>query len=165
MAMPKEKQNEDIHLFIIEQEYKRKKKEQNVHGGSAKEAEKQSLTGQINPSVVQKLEEMHPKFAATEVPEPVQPTEEVGQVKGPQIEESINTPEILDLIASFQKMRTEEQELLETKEDLLAKRRDLQGKLAKEIDKKKIAIDVLKSEVQNLENQCNEMAQALGIVV
>jgi hypothetical protein len=163
MAMPKE--NENIHLYIIEQEYKRNKAQQNASDSSSKEAEKLMLTEKINPAAVRKLGKMHPKFAVIKAAEAVQPTEELGQVKGPQIEEAINTPEILDLLASFQKMRTEEQELLETKEDLLAKRRDLQGKLVKEIDKKKVAIDVLKSEVQNLENQCKEMAQALGIVV
>jgi predicted transcriptional regulator len=87
---------------------------------------------------------------------------ETSKKDSPPIEESSNAPDVSDLLASFQKMRTEEQELLETKEDLLAKERDLQGKLAKEIDKKKIVIDVLKSEVQNLENRCKEMTQALG---
>ena len=90
---------------------------------------------------------------------------ETSKEDSPPIEEPSNAPDVLDLVASFQKVKTEEQELLETKEDLLAKERDLQSKLAKEIDKKKIAIDVLKSEIQNLENRCKEMAQALGIVV
>ena len=159
------KENENINLYIIEQEYKRKKTEQNVDGNSSKEAEKQILTEQINPTVVQKLEEMHPKFAVIGIPESVQPTEEPRQVIRPQVEESIITPDVLDLLASFQKMRTEEQELLATKEDLLATKRDLQDKLVKEIDKKKIAIDVLKSEIQNLENTCEKMAQALGISI
>ena len=161
--MPKDKENENIHLFIIEQEYKRNKREQNAQDSCSKEAEKSTLTEQINPAVIQKLEEMHPKLEATEVPEAVQPTEESGQVKSPQIEDSAIPPEILELLASFQKMRTEEQELLETKEDLLTRKRDLQCKLVKEIDRKKVAIDVLKSEIQNLENACKEMAQALGI--
>jgi hypothetical protein len=163
MAMPKEKENQDIHLFIIEQEYKRKKTEQNAQDSSSKESEKPTLTEEINPAVIQKLEEMHPKFAATEVPEPVQPTEEPGQVKSPQIEESTISPDILELLSSLQKMGTQEQELLEAKEDLLGKEQDLRSKLLKEIDKKKIAIDVLKSEVQNLENRCKEVAQALGV--
>ena len=88
---------------------------------------------------------------------------EVPKKDSPQVEESTNTLDVADLLASFQKMSTEEQELLETKEDLLAKERDLQSKLVKEIDKKKIAIDVLKSEVQNLEDKCKKVAQALGI--
>jgi seryl-tRNA synthetase len=87
---------------------------------------------------------------------------EASKEDSPPIKEPSNAPDVVDLLAYFQKMRTEEQELLETKEDLLAKERDLQGKLVKEIDKKKVAIDVLKSEVQNLENRCKEMAQALG---
>jgi len=163
MPKEKEKENQDIHLFIIEQEYKRKKAEQNVQDGSSKESEKPVLTEEINPAVIQKLEEMHPKFAATEVPEPVQPTEEPGQVKSAQIEESTISPDILELLASLQKMSTEERELLEAKEDLLAKERDLRSKLVEEIEKKKIAIDVLKSEIENLENRCKEVSQALGI--
>jgi len=90
---------------------------------------------------------------------------ETSKEDSPPIEESANAPDVADLLASFRKMRSEEQELLETKEDLLARERDLQDKLVKEIDRKKIAIDVLKSEVQNLENTCKEMAQALGIPV
>jgi predicted transcriptional regulator len=87
---------------------------------------------------------------------------ETSKKDSPAIEESTNTPDVSDLLASFQKMRTEEQELLETKEDLLAKERDLQSKLFKEIDRKKIAVDELKLTIQNLENRCKEMEQALG---
>ena len=87
---------------------------------------------------------------------------ETSKEDSPPIEESANAPDVADLLASFRKMRSEEQELLETKEELLAKERDLQSKLAKEIEKKKIAIDVLKSEVQNLEDRCKEMSQILG---
>jgi len=60
-------------------------------------------------------------------------------------------------------MRAEEQELLETKQVLLKKQQDLQSKLLKEIDKKKMAIDELKSEIPTLEGRCKELAQALGI--
>jgi hypothetical protein len=158
-------ENENIHLYIIEQEYKRNKAEQNAQdGSSSEEAKKRALTEKINPAAIRKLKKMHPKFKVIEAREAVQRTEELGQVKGPQIEESI-APDILDLLASFQEMRTEERELLETKEDLLAKKRDLQSKLVEEIGKKKIAIDVLKSEVQSLQDQCKEIAQALGIAV
>ena len=87
---------------------------------------------------------------------------ETSKEDSPPNKESTNTSVASDLLASFQKMRTEEQTLLETKEDLLAKERDLQSKLVEEIGKKKIAIDVLKSEVQNLEARCKEMSQALG---
>ena len=69
----------------------------------------------------------------------------------------------MDLLASFQKMRREEQELLEIKQGLLVTQQDLQGQLIKEIDRKRVAIDKLKSEIQTLENRCKEMAQAAGI--
>jgi len=163
--MPKEKENQNIHLYIIEQEYERNKAEQNAYDSSSKETEKPMLTKKINRAAIRKLEKMHPKFAVAKPPEPVQPAEELGRVISPQIEKATRAPDVLDLVASFQKMRTEEQELLEAREDLSARERDLQDKLAKEIEKKKIAIDVLKSEIQNLENRCKEMAQALGIVL
>jgi hypothetical protein len=60
-------------------------------------------------------------------------------------------------------MRREEQELLEIKQGLLVTQQDLQGQLIKEIDRKRVAIDKLKSEIQTLENRCKEMAQAAGI--
>ena len=156
------KENENIHLFIIEQEYKRNNAKQNDNEGFLRKAETPMLTKQNDASVIQKLHEMHPNFAVIEEPESLQTTEEPEQVDRPLVEEPKEAPDVLHLLTSLQKMRAEEQELLETKEDLLAKERDLQSKLVKEIDKKKIAIDVLKSEVQNLENRCKEMAQALG---
>ena len=81
----------------------------------------------------------------------------------PQIEELTNAPDVLDMLASFQKMRTEEQELLEMKQGLLVMQQDLQSKLVKEIAKKKMAIDELKSEISTLQNRCKELAHALGI--
>jgi len=80
----------------------------------------------------------------------------------PVIEASTKAPDVSDLLAYLQKMRTEEQELLATKEGLLIKEQDLQSRLVTEIDRKKIAIDELKLTIQNLENRCKDMAQALA---
>ena len=75
----------------------------------------------------------------------------------------LNAPEVLELSASFQKMRTEEQELKEIKQALLKTQEDLQSKLVKEIDKKKTAIDKLKSEIPAIQNRCKQLGQVLGV--
>jgi hypothetical protein len=81
------------------------------------------------------------------------------------IAEPPNTTDNLDLLASFQKMKTEEQELLAQKQDLLTIEQNLLSKLVEEIDKKKMAINNLKTEIPDLQNRCKEIAQALGLPV
>ena len=163
MPKDKEKENQDIHLFIIEQEYKRKKARQNDNQGLLRKAETPMLTKLNRRSVIKKLKEMHPDFAVIEEPESLQTTGEREQVNRPQVEKSSGAPDLLGLLASLQKMRTEEQELLEIKQDLLAKEGDLQSKLVKEIDKMKMAIDELRSEIPDIQNRCRQLKQALGV--
>jgi hypothetical protein len=86
-------------------------------------------------------------------------TTEIGQ---PQTEEPQNALNISSLLTSYQRMRTEEQTLLEMKQQLSATQLDLQGKLVKEIEKKKMVIDSLKTEIQFLESQCKELAIAFS---
>jgi predicted transcriptional regulator len=90
-------------------------------------------------------------------------TETTDKVDSLQVEESPDTHDILDLSASFQKMRTEEQELLETKQALLKTQKDLQSKLVEEIDKKKKAIDELKLEIPAIQNRCRRLGRVLGV--
>jgi gas vesicle protein len=92
-----------------------------------------------------------------------QTSEEPEQVVALQNDETSNNPGVLDLLESFQKMRTEEQKLFEIKQHLLTTQQDLQSRLVKEIDKKKIAIDNLKSEIPDLQNRCKQLGQVLGI--
>jgi predicted RNase H-like nuclease (RuvC/YqgF family) len=100
----------------------------------------------------------------TQKPEEPQTTDLSKQVDPSQIiAEPLNTPDDSDLLASFQKMKKEEEELLEQKQDLITKAQGLQSKLTEEIEKKKTAIKDLKSEIPGLQNKCNELAQALGI--
>ena len=62
-------------------------------------------------------------------------------------------------------MKTEEQELFEQKQRLLTTEQNFHNKLVKEIDKKKMVITNLKSEITDLLNKCKELDQALGIPV
>jgi flagellar motor protein MotB len=89
--------------------------------------------------------------------------ETTAKVDIPQVEEGLSAPDVLDLTASFQKMRTEEQELLETKQALLRTQQDLQSKLIKEMDKKKTAIDELKLEIPDIQKRCKRLGQLLGV--
>ena len=80
-----------------------------------------------------------------------------------QILELPNTPDVLDLLAAFQKMKIDEQELLKIKQVLLTTQQELQSKLEEEVNKKKMAIDELKSEIPDLQNKCRQLGQILGI--
>jgi hypothetical protein len=157
------KENENIHLLIIEQEYKRNKTKQNDNESFSRKAEMPVLTKQNDASVIQKLKQMHPNFAVIEELESLQTTEEPDKENSPQVEEPPCAPEVSGLLDSLQKMRTEEQKLLEIKQALLKKQQDLQSKLVEEIGKKKMAIDELKAEIPTLESWCKQVAQALGI--
>ena len=86
----------------------------------------------------------------------------VDKAEQPETAEQPNDIDALELAASFQKIKTEEQALLEIKQQLLATHLDLQCKLVKEIDKKKLNIDSLKSEVHILETNCKVLSQAVS---
>jgi hypothetical protein len=154
------KENENIHLFIIEQDYKRGKTKQSDNESFLKGAQVSILSSQNHESVVKELGEMHPSFEANEEPESLQTSEKLGAL---QTEEGSTDSNLLGLLESFQKMRTEEQKLFEIKQHLLTTQQDLQSRLVKEIDKKKMAIDNLKSEIPDLQNRCKQLGQVLGI--
>ncbi|HMK94095.1 MAG TPA: hypothetical protein VK536_01720 [Candidatus Limnocylindrales bacterium] len=157
------KENENIHLFIIEQEYERNRAKQNDAEGFSGKAETPILSKQNNASVIRKLKDTHSNFAAIEEPESLQATDEPEQVDGPQAEASRDPPDFVNLLASLRKMRTEEQQLLEVKRDLLATERRLHSKLIAEIDEKKEAIDELRSEILASENICKQIGQVFGV--
>jgi hypothetical protein len=65
-------------------------------------------------------------------------------------------------LESFQKISVEEQRLLEIKQQMLEKQRDLQNRLVKEIERKKIMIANLTSEISDFQNRIQQLGQALG---
>ena len=93
--------------------------------------------------------------------ETLQTTNQSQQIVWPQFRDSSSTINDLDLLASLQKMKTEEQELVEQKQRLLATEQNLHNKLVKEIDNKKMVISNLKSEIPDLLNKCKELDQAI----
>jgi hypothetical protein len=82
-----------------------------------------------------------------------------------QILESSNPDGELDLLSVLQKMKKEEQEVRDQKDGLLSIERQLRGKLAMEIEKTKISINNLKSEIPSLQKKCEDLAQVLEIPV
>ena len=94
--------------------------------------------------------------------EPAQTTDKSQQIDYPQFQISSNSINDLDLLASLQKMKTEEQALLEQKQRLLSTEQNLHTKLVKEMDKKKTAINNLRSEIIDRINRCDKLSQALG---
>ena len=77
--------------------------------------------------------------------------------------ESPNSINDLDLLTSLQKMKTEEQALIEQKQRLVATEQNLHNKLVKEMERKKIAIKNLKTEILDHINRCEELSQVLGV--
>jgi predicted ribosome quality control (RQC) complex YloA/Tae2 family protein len=75
----------------------------------------------------------------------------------------MDNSDILQLLESFQKMRAEEQRLVELKQKILAKQYDLQNALAKEMEKMKAKIANLASEIPELENKTHKLGEALGM--
>jgi hypothetical protein len=85
------------------------------------------------------------------------------QVDNPKLEKLSSDSDVSELLTSFQKMRLEEQRLLETKQQLLSKQNDLRNKLLKEIEKTKEAIANLTSELPDLQNKTKLLGEALDI--
>jgi quinolinate synthase len=90
-----------------------------------------------------------------------QTTDRYRQTDPLKFAEPSNSINGLDLVASLQKMKKEEQELLEQKQRLVATEQNLQGKLFKEVEKKKTAINNVKTEILDRVNRCKELSRAL----
>ena len=159
------KKNENIHLFIVDEEYERNKKMQPASDDLLRKAEPPTLTEQNYSNIVIGLEKIHPNFEVGQEDESLQTSEGLKQIDPLQIAESSSAINDLDLLVSLQKMKTEEQELFEQKQRLLTTEQNLHNKIVKEIDKKKMVITNLKSEITDLLNKCKELDQALGMPV
>ncbi len=151
--------NKNIFLHVIDEDYKAKKQKQSeridVKGKTIQ------LIDPTDVSVVEQLRKMYGNFATTEEPEWSEPTNELNQTKSQVPCESTNSIDVSELYLSYQKIKTEEQELLDRKQELLSIKQDLQERLLKEITKKKKAIEALQLEISALQNTCREISQGL----
>ncbi len=159
--MKKEKEN--IHFHIISEDYKAKKNKQNQHWDIL--SKPVLLSGlQNNSPVVEQLKKMHGDLVEPEEPELIQVTNESpDQIETQNDYQSLNSLDVSELTTAYQKLKTEEQELIECKQDLLAMEQGLQNRLIQEICRKKKAIEDLQREVLALQNTCREIAQELDV--
>jgi hypothetical protein len=152
--------NKNIFLHVIDEDYKTKKQKQcespDVSGKAIQIVEQKDV------SVIEQLRKMHDNFAATKELEGTEPNNELNQIKQQDPRESMNSLDISELYESYQKLKTEEQELLERKQDLLSTEQGLRENLLTEINKKKKAIETLHLEIAVLENTCKEISQGLA---
>ena len=155
------KENENINIFIVEEEYRRSKTKQNTQDNFLRKAEPLILNKQSHESVILELKKMHSNFEANQEHETLRAPEGTKQIDPLQIADSSNSINDLDLVASLQKMKTEEQALLEQKQRLLATEQNLHTKLVKEMDKKKTNINNLRTEIIDRINRCDKLSQAL----
>jgi hypothetical protein len=155
------KENENIHTFIVKEEYRRSKIKQNAPDILLTKAEPLIINPQSHESVLIELKKMHSNLEVNQEDETLRASEGAKQIDSLQVAESSNSVSDLDLLASLQKMKTEEQELLEQKQRLVATKQDLHGRLVTEVEKKKATINSLRTEILDRLNKCKELLQAL----
>jgi hypothetical protein len=160
--MKKEKEN--IHFHIISEDYRAKKNKQNQNWDIL--SKPVLLSGlQSNTPLVEQLKKMHEDLVELEEPELLQvaAAEDSNQIELQSDCQSLNPLDISELITSYQKLKTEEQELIDSKQDLLAMEQGLRNRLIQEIGGKKKAIEELQGEISALQNICKEIQQELDI--
>jgi hypothetical protein len=156
------KENENIHVFMVEEEYRRRKIKQNANNFLRK-AEPLILDQQNHESVIQELKKQHSNFEVNQEDETLRVPQVAKLIDTLQISESPNSINDLDLLTSLQKMKTEEQALLEQKQRLVATEQNLHNKLVKEIERKKTTIANLTAEITDLQNRTKQLEEALDI--
>ena len=151
------KKNKNIFWHIVNDDYEAKKQKQNEHFETSGKAIQLTETQQKNTAIVDQLRKMHDNFEDVMEPESLKTTGELGL----DSTETLNSLDVSELYVSYQKIKTEEQELIDQKQDLLSVEQDLRGKLASEIGKKKKSIDALRLEIEELQNMCRVISQEL----
>jgi hypothetical protein len=157
------KENENIHIFIVEEEYRKKKIKQNTNDSFLRKAEPLLLDQQNHESAILELKKQHSNFEVNQEDETLPSTQGAKQLDGLQLAESPNSSNDLDLLVSLQKMKTEEQALLEQKQRLVATEQSLHNKLVKEMERRKATIANLISEITDLQNRTKQIGEELGI--
>ncbi len=157
------KENENIFLHIIKEDYKRKEAEQSDFKDLEKEDKSLILTEHIDKSATNKLKELWEDSSVTvDTVQKAEKPQEKEQLQVKNEKEQVQV-EVLadkdDFLNSLSSLQTEERKLLEKKEKLLEMEEALKIKLVEEISKKKTMITALKSEISTLQNKCNQLEQ------
>ena len=77
--------------------------------------------------------------------------------------DKLDSLDVSELFVSYQKLKTEEQQLANCKKDLHSMEMGLRNRLIQEINNKKKAVEELKVEILTLNSTCNEIEQELGL--
>jgi hypothetical protein len=104
-----------------------------------------------------------PTTSIQENPQKIESPVEAKQLDHLDVEKTMNNSNILQLLESFQKIRAEEQRLVELKQQELIKQQNLQDTLIKEMEKMKASIANLTSEIPDLQKKTQKLGEALGI--
>ena len=152
--------NKNIFLHVIDEDYKTKKQKQSESPDVSGKAIQ--IVDQKDVSVIEQLRKMHDDFGGTKELEGAEPANGLDQTKQQGPCESMNSLDVSELYISYQKLKTEELELLERKQELLSTEQDLRESLLTEITKKKKAIEALHLEISALENICREISEGLA---
>jgi hypothetical protein len=154
------KDNEDIHLHIINEDYKTIKNKRNHHFDVSGKAI--SLIELKNSAAVaEQLRKMHNDFAGTNE-ELLNKAKTSNQLEK-QSSLPINSLDVSELFESYQIIKTEDQSLIDNKQELLTMEHSLRNRLTQEICKKKKSIEELQVEILALQNSCKEIKQELSL--
>ena len=149
------KENENIHLHIIKEDYKRIRMEQTANEVYIGKSEQTTALQQIPSSAIFELQKLSIVTQALaerqhlDLKQKVKLCEDVADFK---------------IITLLQNMKREE-ELLEQKQSLLTIEQELKNELFKLIEAKKVIVNDLKSENSNLEHECKRFAKSLGMPI
>jgi hypothetical protein len=155
------KDNENIHFYIIDEDYKTKRKIQNSHFESSGKA---ILLSDLKSdgTVMQQLNKLHRNFTTTKPKKGKKTEENSNQTEKQSSVESINYVEVSKLFGSYQELRKRERGLVDYKQELAEMEVTLRDKLTQEIDIKKKNIEELCREILALEDTCKEIQQELA---
>jgi hypothetical protein len=156
------KENQNIQLHIIDEDYKAKKNKQNgTFLASGKAIYISDL--QKDAFAMAQLRKQHDEFADTNEPGCFAKEEDPDQKEPLGFNELMNSLEVSELFACYEKLRREENELEDSKQELLEIEHGLRVKLNREIHRKKKSIEELEGEISAIKAECNEIEQVLGL--
>ncbi len=156
------KQNENIQLHIISEDYKEKKKEKN---NTFSISEKAILVSELqdNDSLFEQLNKMHEEFDETKEPDSKSADRGIDQEEQFNSSELVGSSDSSKLLEVYEKLKKEESELIDCKQEFLANENRLIVRLNQEIHRKKKTIEELRNEISALQSTCKEIEQELDI--
>jgi hypothetical protein len=156
------KQNENIQLHIISEDYKGKKKEQNNTFSISEKAISVSELQDQN-SVFERLNKMHEEFEETKEPDNQVEDQVIDQIDQFDSSKLVRSSDASNLLEFYEKLKKEESELIGCKQEFLATEQRLLARLNQEINRKTKSIEELRSEISALQSTCREIEQELDM--